>query len=584
VSTDLLLRELERLAGHPHSVQRLRRVILDLAIRGKLVEQRSNEEPASGLLIRVAAKKAELARTARIGRRSQAPSSPNELARFPVPRNWAWTCLAEIGFLSPRCKAPDDLEASFVPMSLISPEYGVPNDHEVRVWSAIKKGYTQFAEGDVGVAKITPCFENGKSTVFRGLTGGIGAGTTELHIVRPVLVNADYLLIFLKSHSFIDAGIPRMTGTAGQKRIPANYFASAPLPLPPLEEQGRIVAKVDELMALCDQLTAAQKECASRRDALRRASLQRLTAADRNEVTDKADVRFFLRTSPRFITTPEHVATVRQTILDLAVRGRLAPQDPADEHASELFRQISMDRDLATSSGRLKPITHIPGSATTDWAVPRSWLIVPLPAVIYFQEGPGLRNWQFRPSGIPFLNIRTLQDGKVIRERCQFLDPTEVANKYRHFLVRKGDILCSTSGTIGKVAVAEEDDLPLMLNTSIVRFAPYGESGPAPGFIKLFLGTQYFLDQAHRSTTGSAQVNMGPSHLKLMAFPLPPLAEQHRIIAKVDELATLCDELETALASSEAQRARLLESLLHEALDERAEHLVAANAVAGGAS
>lgn len=141
-------------------------------------------------------------------------------------------------------------------MKLISAEYGVGNQHEVRCWSEIKSGYTHFAEGDVCLAKITPCFENGKSTVFRELTGGIGAGTTELHIIRPILADVDFLLIFLKSPHFIETGIPKMTGTAGQKRVPFEYFAYSPFPLPPLAEQHRIVAKVDELMALCDRLEA----------------------------------------------------------------------------------------------------------------------------------------------------------------------------------------------------------------------------------------------------------------------------------------------------------------------------------------
>ena len=119
------------------------------------------------------------------------------------------------------------------------------------------KGYTHFAEGDVGLAKITPCFENGKSTVFRNLTGGIGSGTTELHVIRPLFVTADYIALFLKSSHFIDPGISRMTGTAGQKRVPTEYFTSSAFPLPPLAEEHRIVAKVDELMALCDRMEAS---------------------------------------------------------------------------------------------------------------------------------------------------------------------------------------------------------------------------------------------------------------------------------------------------------------------------------------
>ena len=161
---------------------------------------------------------------------------------------------AHLGVVSPRNEAPDDYEASFVPMRMIAAEYGLNSKHEPLAWGGIKKGYTHFAEGDVGLAKITPCFENRKSTVFRNLTGGIGSGTTELHVVRPLLTNADYIVLFLKSPHFIESGIARMTGTAGQKRVPSNYFTSSPFPLPPLAEQYRIVAKVQELLALCDRL------------------------------------------------------------------------------------------------------------------------------------------------------------------------------------------------------------------------------------------------------------------------------------------------------------------------------------------
>lgn len=260
---------------------------------------------------------------------------------------------------------------------------------------------------------------------------------------------------------------------------------------------------------------------------------------------------------------PDAVAQLRRFVLDLAVRGKLVPQDPSDEPASELLKSITKDRITSTAEGRYKPISGIPNAAQIkDWDVPDTWIVAPLPAVVYFQEGPGLRNWQFRPAGIPFLNIRTLQNGRVNRELCQFLDPNEVEEKYQHFLVRKGDILCSTSGTIGKLAVVTSDDLPLMLNTSIVRFCSYGVHGPDHTFIKLFLGSSNFLSQATESVTGSAQVNMGPSHLKLMVFPLPPLAEQRRIVARVDELMALCDQLEQARAEREARRDRLAAATL----------------------
>jgi type I restriction enzyme, S subunit len=136
----------------------------------------------------------------------------------------------------------------------------------------------------IGLAKITPCFENGKSAVFRNLTGGIGAGTTELHIVRPLFVDQDYILLFVKSPHFIETGIPKMTGTAGQKRVPTEYFARSPFPLAPLAEQHRIVAKVDALMALCDQLEASLAAAGTRRRLLDALLAEALAPEDQREL------------------------------------------------------------------------------------------------------------------------------------------------------------------------------------------------------------------------------------------------------------------------------------------------------------
>lgn len=163
MNADRLLEHYERIADAPDAIAKLRRLILDLAVRGKLVPQDRNDEPASELLKRITSEKARLVRARAI--RSPKPIGAIPPAGFPysLPVSWGWSQIAEIGVLSPRNEATDNAKASFVPMSLISAEYGVPNEHEVRPWGEIKKGYTHFAEGDVALAKITPCFENGKS-------------------------------------------------------------------------------------------------------------------------------------------------------------------------------------------------------------------------------------------------------------------------------------------------------------------------------------------------------------------------------------------------------------------------------------
>ena len=242
------------LTTRPEQVKTLRQIILNLAVRGKLVPQDPNDEPASELLKRIEKEKAWLVKTGESRKQKAIPPLTEGEQPFTLPANWQWSQIAEIGLVSPRNEAADDVPASFIPMPMIPAEYGATCSHEVRQWGDIKKGYTHFAEGDIGLAKITPCFQNGKSVVFRNLTGGMGSGTTELHIVRPLYVAPDFIVLFLKCPDFIETGIPKMTGTAGQKRVPAEYFAHSPFPLPPLAEQHRIVAKVDELMELCDRL------------------------------------------------------------------------------------------------------------------------------------------------------------------------------------------------------------------------------------------------------------------------------------------------------------------------------------------
>ena len=246
------------LYDNPETVGELRKAILQLAVQGKLVRQDENDEPAAVLLEKIRVEKKRLVKEKKI--RKPKPLSSNDVENpYELPASWKWTCLFDIGVINPRNKESDDIDASFVPMTLISETYSTPISSERRLWGEIKTGFTHFAEEDVVLAKITPCFQNGKSAVMRGLLNGFGAGTTELHVFRPLLeesVNPDYVLLYLKSPQFLTEGFENMTGTAGQKRVPRDYFAGNPFPLPPFEEQRRIVAKVDQLMALCDELEA----------------------------------------------------------------------------------------------------------------------------------------------------------------------------------------------------------------------------------------------------------------------------------------------------------------------------------------
>ncbi|WP_195765746.1 restriction endonuclease subunit S [Xanthomonas oryzae] len=255
----------QRLAEHFHTlfttepgIDALKQTLLQLAVMGKLVPQDPNDEPASELLKRIAEEKARLVVEGKINKQKPLAAFDEEAAPFELPAGWKWTSLAQVAVVNPRNAAADSLEISFVPMTFIGTRFDGQHAQETRLWAKVKQGFTHFAEGDVGVAKITPCFENSKACVFSNLVNGLGAGTTELHVVRPVCQTLDprYVLAYLKSPQFLLVGETKMTGTAGQKRLPKNFVETNPFPLPPLAEQHRIVAKVDELMALCDQLKA----------------------------------------------------------------------------------------------------------------------------------------------------------------------------------------------------------------------------------------------------------------------------------------------------------------------------------------
>ena len=238
------------------SIDALKQTLLQLAVMGKLVPQDPNDEPASELLKRIQAEKAKLIAEGKIKKDKPLAAISEEEKPFDLPVGWEWTSLASISLINPRNYSEDNISASFVPMTMINTSYKTCHDQEPRLWKDIKQGFTHFAEGDIGVAKITPCFENSKACVFKGLLNGLGAGTTELHIIRPIGTSlvSRYVLAYLKSPQFLLVGETKMTGTAGQKRLPKDFIETNPFPLPPILEQKRIVDKVDELFAICDQL------------------------------------------------------------------------------------------------------------------------------------------------------------------------------------------------------------------------------------------------------------------------------------------------------------------------------------------
>ena len=224
------------------TIKQVKSKVLDLAIHGKLVPQDPTDEPASELLKRINPK-AEI--TCDNGHYQK------------LPKAWCLTKVKDVFIINPKNKVNDDIETGFVPMTNISDGFSNNFTFETRKWATIKSGFTHFANGDIAVAKISPCLENRKSMVLSNLPNGVGAGTTELFVFRPLCVIQQYGLYFFKTYFFINQCIGTFNGVVGQQRVGKNIVEEISFPLPPIKEQHRIVAKIGEIFAQLDAIEAS---------------------------------------------------------------------------------------------------------------------------------------------------------------------------------------------------------------------------------------------------------------------------------------------------------------------------------------
>jgi type I restriction enzyme S subunit len=376
-----------------------------------------------------------------------------------------------------------------------------------------------------------------------------------------------YLWAVLRSPYFVRLVEDRMRGQA-YPAINEGDFALLPVPLPPLAEQHRIVAQVDQLMALCDELEAAQTRREARRDALRTTSLRNLVAPDEPQ----ANSVFFLRYSPRMITKPEHVASVRQAVLDLALQGRLVAQDPDNESAELL---LSHPLSLPSSEHRRRKILRTAqGNESVGAALPAGWVsrtvhsLYELNAIVNYADGNHgslyPRKEEFGDDGVTFVSAKDISRGRVAWDSCARL------NERRASLLTKGwakggDVLLTHNATVGRVARVEPTVDPFLLGTSVTYYRLNPEVLVSDYFY-VFLASPAWQRQLESIMAQTTRNQVSIQKQAEFHVLVPPLAEQHRIVAKVDELMTVCDELERSLASEETERIRLLEALLHDAL------------------
>jgi type I restriction enzyme S subunit len=334
-------------------------------------------------------------------------------------------------------------------------------------------------------------------------------------------------------------------------------------PLPPLTEQHRIVAKVDELMALCDRLEAARTAREATRDRLAAASLARLNTPDPE--TFLADARFALDALPALTTRPDQIKHLRQTILNLAVRGKLVLQDSSDEPAAALIKRTPAPPRPARFDSRSPEL--IPGDCGLSIndprsALPRGWEWVPLIRIARLESGhtPSRNRPDWWGGDVPWIGLvdARLHNNGVIHETLQATNPEGLANSAAR-LLPKGTVCFSRTASVGYVVIMGR---PMATSQDFVNWVP--TEAIASEWLQLVMIAER--PAIGRFSKGAVhQTIYYPAWLS-MHIALPPLAEQRRIVVKVNELVALCDALEASLAAATTARTRLLEATLVEAL------------------
>jgi type I restriction enzyme S subunit len=547
-----LLAHYRQIAEAPDAIARLRRFILDLAVRGKLVPQDAKEEPASELL-----KRAKKHRSQTSLKESRTDKIEATEPHHDLPASWLWVRIGDhLELINGMAFKPTDWKQDGIRivriqnLNRLDAPFNYCDPKSVR---------DRFLIGD-GAFLIS--WSGTPGTSFGAFIWDRGEAVLNQHIFRcDFRLNAfDALYLRLAINGRLDEMIAKAHGGVGLQHITKGKLEALLIALPPLAEQHRIVAKVDELMTLCDRLEATRASREMVRFRLAAASLARLNASDPE--TFQADARFALDAFPALTTRSDQIKQLRQTILNLAVRGKLAPQDPNDELASELLKRIEKERDRSR-----RPVVVI-DPKHERYPLPETWKWVSLGQLIVSGPQNGISPKPTNRDDAPkAITLTATTSGVFDPVHFKHVEATIPADS--DFWLKDGDLLFQRGNTREYVGIAAIyhgppnaflfPDLIMKVRISSylsLRFVHMASISPA---------ARDFLS-VNASGAQATMPKINQTTLMSLPIPLPPLAEQHRIVAKVDTLMALCDRLEASLSGTAAIRRRLLDALLAESL------------------
>lgn len=561
MSPETLLQKFDVMAEAPNGVQKLRELILQLAVRGKLVPQDPNDEPASVLLEQIPAEKQRLYKGKAKQPDGLAPVS-QDVAPFEVPDRWTWVRIGEaMDLINGRAFKPTEWSTTGIPIVRIQNLNNADAPFNYCNFEIPDKFY-------IDTEDLLLSWSGTPGTSFGAFVWRRGRAVLNQHIFRCDLYGNAYTNDFarLAINGRLEEMIAQAHGGVGLQHVTKEKLEKLAIVLPPLPEQRRIVAKVDELMALSDELEAWQQRRAQARAHLNRSALHHLTAVN----DDAGLAEHWHRLHENFdllYDTPEMVAELRQAVLQLAVRGKLVPQDPCDEPASVLLERIAREKQHLHRQGQIHNLKSLPPLSRDEltFEVPDGWEWVRLGSFGEFLGGgtPSKSDSTLWDGSIPWVTPKDMKLSQIRTTTDYVAEAALTRSAVR--LIRAGAILIVVRGMIlartFPVAVAAQE---VTVNQDMKGIVLHEQRTEKYLLLALKALEPIVLKRVERSTHGTCRLES--SAIQKLCIPLPPLPEQRRIVAKVDELMALCDDLEARLTSAREKASHLAASVVHHAV------------------
>nr|WP_259676243.1 restriction endonuclease subunit S [Enterobacter hormaechei] len=546
-----------------YGIKKLRELILELAVRGKLVPQDPNDEPASELLKRIAAEKAELVKQGKIKKQKPLPEISEDEKPFELPEGWELNRLGDlINVINGRAYKKHEMLQAGTPLlrvgNLFTSNEWYYSDLELEPEKYIDNGDLIYSWS----ASFGPFIWNGGKVIYH-------YHIWKMDIFDTQSLDKHFMKLYLES---VSASIKASGNGIAMIHMTKERMEKLVIPLPPRAEQLRIVAKVNELMSLCDQLEQQSLTSLDAHQQLVETLLSTLTDCQNAEELAENWARISQNFDTLF-TTEASIDALKQTILQLAVMGKLVPQDPNDEPASELLKRIEQEKAQLVKEGKIKNQKPLPPISDDEkpFELPQGWVWCQFDHIAKNEAnalkagpfGSALKKSMYVPTGYKIYGQEqvisgdeNLGDYYVDREKYESLISCKV---------QPGDMLISLVGTIGKVLVLSNKCQEGIINPRLVKISLFKDV--CRNYIQAVLASKLIQDELFQESHGSTMHVLNLGLLKKLIFPLPPMSEQFRIIDKINALDLLCEHLKSRLQSAQQTQLHLADTLTDAALN-----------------